>query len=190
MPTLCTNHQPGVYHVIMDRKVYQEHTTIIKESAFFPITLYWHLDGASAMKSKSMSLWPIQSFLVELPLNLRYSYKNILLSGLWYGKKKHNMQIFQDLPDLETSADSADKTEPEPAVKSSDEIERSLPAPTPFKCQHFRPLHVVEALDEHIQNLCDCLRPCDQTRCRLTGRTVALPWSGSSMHLQHTARRA
>ena len=54
------------------------------------------------------------------------------LSGLWYGKKKHNMQIFQDVPDLETSADSADKTEPEPAVKSSDEIERSLPAPTPI----------------------------------------------------------
>lgn len=58
-------HQPGVYHVIMDRKVYQEHSTIIKESAFFQITLYWHLDGASAMKSKGMSLWPIQSFLVE-----------------------------------------------------------------------------------------------------------------------------
>ena len=89
-------HQPGVYHVIMDRNVYQEHSTIIKESGFFPITLYWHLDGAPAMKSKSMSLWPIQSFLVELPLNLRYSYKNILLSGLWYGKKKPNMQVFQD----------------------------------------------------------------------------------------------
>ena len=125
-------HQPGVYHVKMDRKVYQEHSTTIKESGFFPITLYWHLDGAPAMKSKSMSLWPIQSFLVELPLNLRYSYKNILLSGLWNGKKKHDMQIFQDVPDLETSADSTHKTEPEPADKSSDEIERSLPAPTPF----------------------------------------------------------
>ena len=89
-------HQPGVYRDIMDGKVYQEHSNIIKESGLFPITLYWHLDGAPAMKSKNMSLWPIQSFIVELPLNLRYSYKNILLSGLWYGKKKPNMQVFQD----------------------------------------------------------------------------------------------
>lgn len=43
-----------------------------------------------------MSLWPIQSFVAELPLKLRYSYKNILLSGLWYGKKKPNMQVFQE----------------------------------------------------------------------------------------------
>lgn len=37
-------------------------------------------------------------------------------------------------PALETSADSADETEPEPAElnESSDEMERSLPAPTPF----------------------------------------------------------
>ena len=47
------------------------------------------------MKWKNMSLWPIQSFVAELLLNLRYSYKNILLSGLWYGKKKPNMQMFQ-----------------------------------------------------------------------------------------------
>ena len=37
-------------------------------------------------------------------------------------------------PALATSADSADETEPEPAElnESSDEMERSLPAPTPF----------------------------------------------------------
>lgn len=89
-------HQPGIYHDIMDGKVYQEHSTIIKEGGYFPITLYWHLDGAPALKSKNMLLWPIQSFVAELPLKLRYSYKNILLSGLWYGKKKPNMQVFQE----------------------------------------------------------------------------------------------
>lgn len=89
-------HQPGVYRDIMDGKVYQENSVVIKESGYFPITLYWHLDGAPALKSKNMSLWPIQSFVAELPLNLRYSYKNILLSGLWYGKKKPDMRVFQN----------------------------------------------------------------------------------------------
>ena len=89
-------HQPGIYRDIMDGKVYQEHSTIIKVGGYFPITLYWHLDGAPALKSKNMSLWPIQSFVAELPLKLRYSYKNILLSGLWYGKRKPNMQVFQE----------------------------------------------------------------------------------------------
>lgn len=88
-------HQPGMYRDILDGKVYQGQSTITKEAGYFPITLYWHLDGAPAMKSKNMSLWPIQSFVAELPLNLRYSYKNILSSGLWYGKKKPNMQMFQ-----------------------------------------------------------------------------------------------
>ena len=48
------------------------------------------------MKSKNISLWPIQSFVAELPLHLRYSYKNVLLSCLWYSKKKPNMQVFQE----------------------------------------------------------------------------------------------
>jgi hypothetical protein len=43
-----------------------------------------------------MSLWPIQSFVAEMPPNLRYSFKNILLSGLWYGRKKPEMKVFQN----------------------------------------------------------------------------------------------
>ena len=58
-------HKPGIYRDIMDGKVYQEHSTIIKVGGYFPITLYWHLDGAPALKSKNMSLWPIQSFVAE-----------------------------------------------------------------------------------------------------------------------------
>ena len=46
-------------------------------------------------KSKSVSIWPIQSFVAELPLQIRYSYKNIILSGLWFGRKKPNMDVFQ-----------------------------------------------------------------------------------------------
>lgn len=89
-------HTPGMYCDILDGKVYQEQSIAIKSEGCFPISLYWHTDGAPAMKSKNISLWPIQSFVAELPPNLRYSYKNILLSGLWYGKKKPNMSVFQE----------------------------------------------------------------------------------------------
>ena len=43
-----------------------------------------------------MSLWPIQSFVAEMPPYLRYSFRNILLSGLWYGRRKPEMKVFQD----------------------------------------------------------------------------------------------
>ncbi len=43
-----------------------------------------------------MYLWPIQSFVAETPPNLRYLFKNILHSGLWYGRKKPEMKVFQN----------------------------------------------------------------------------------------------
>ncbi|CAB4038528.1 Hypothetical predicted protein [Paramuricea clavata] len=43
-----------------------------------------------------MSLWPIQSFIAEMPPHLGYSFKNILVSGLWYGMKKPEMKVFQN----------------------------------------------------------------------------------------------
>ena len=58
------------------------------------ISLVFHIDGAPAVKSKSMSLWPMQCFVVELPYGLRYSFKNILFCGLWCGRKP-SMRVFQ-----------------------------------------------------------------------------------------------
>ena len=31
-----------------------------------------------------------------MPPYLRYSFRNILLSGLWYGRKKPEMKVFQN----------------------------------------------------------------------------------------------
>lgn len=89
-------HVPGFYKDVIDGSVYQENSAHIKQDGSFPISLYWHLDGAPALKSKSVSIWPIQSFVAELPVNIRYSYKNIILSGLWFGKKKPDMFVFQE----------------------------------------------------------------------------------------------
>ena len=60
------------------------------------ISLVYHIDGAPAVKSKSMNLWPIQCFVVELPPKLRYSFPNILVCGLSCTPKKPDLKVFQD----------------------------------------------------------------------------------------------
>ncbi len=47
------------------------------------------------MKSTTLSLWPIQCILVELPVTIWYSFKNVLFCGLWCGVKKPDLQLFQ-----------------------------------------------------------------------------------------------
>ena len=66
-----------------------------KEEGYFPITLYWHLDGAPALKSKNISVWPIQSFVVELPVNLRYSSRisSYLAFGMVKKKKPQHVSV-------------------------------------------------------------------------------------------------
>ena len=67
----------------MDGRVYQEQSALIKEDGSFSVTFYWHLDGAPALKSKSRSFWPIQSFVAELPLNFRYSFCCLVCGIVW-----------------------------------------------------------------------------------------------------------
>ena len=48
------------------------------------------------MKSKSVNLWPIQCFIIELPPKLRYCFAYILVCGLLWCPKKSNLNIFQE----------------------------------------------------------------------------------------------
>ena len=89
-------HSVGTYNDILDGELYRRESEAAKRDGSFCISLYWHTDGAPALKSKNMSLWPIQSFVAEMPPYLRYSFRNILLSGLWYGRKKPEMKVFQN----------------------------------------------------------------------------------------------
>ena len=73
--------------------MYQKQSSKVKQDGGLCVILYWHLDGAPALKSKSVSIWPIQCFVAELPLEVRYSYKNIILSGLWFGKTINNYSL-------------------------------------------------------------------------------------------------
>ena len=48
------------------------------------------------MKSKSVNLWPIQCFIIELPPKLRYCFAYILVCGLLWCPEKSNLKIFQE----------------------------------------------------------------------------------------------
>ena len=64
----------------------------VREKKFFSIVI--SCDGATVLKSRALNIWPLMCFLVELPPELRYKMKNILLAGLWYGNSKPDMAIF------------------------------------------------------------------------------------------------
>ena len=87
-------HGIGVYSDICCGIVYQEKPG--KNDPCKLISLVYHIDGAPAVKSKSMNLWPIQCFVVELPPELRYSFSNVLVCGLSCGPKKPDLKIFQE----------------------------------------------------------------------------------------------
>lgn len=49
-------------------------------------------DGANIFKSSHGSLWPVQLYFNNLPPHLRFSFDNIIVSTLYYGKKKPDMK--------------------------------------------------------------------------------------------------
>ena len=50
------------------------------------MALTWNSDGTPIFNSSNFSVWPLQAFVNELPPHLRA--KNVLLLGLWFGKKR------------------------------------------------------------------------------------------------------
>lgn len=87
-------HGLGVYSDICCGDVYQRKPG--KNDPQQLISLVYHIDGAPAVKSKSVNLWPIQCFVVELPPELRYCFSNILVCGISCGPKKPDLCIFQN----------------------------------------------------------------------------------------------
>lgn len=56
------------------------------------LTLSFSTDGSSAFKSAATSMWPIHVMLNELLVISRF--QNLLLCGLWFGKRKPDMFLF------------------------------------------------------------------------------------------------
>ena len=45
--------------------------------------------------SKTLQIWLITAVIVELPIEKRFSIRNIPICGLWYGKNKPHFELFQ-----------------------------------------------------------------------------------------------
>ena len=88
-------HDEGLYRDICCGQLYRQHDGCDDPTQL--LSLIFHTDGAPAVKSKTLSLWPIQCILVELPPAVRYSFKNVLFCGLWCGTKKPNLQMFHNI---------------------------------------------------------------------------------------------
>ncbi|XP_029176946.1 uncharacterized protein LOC114945028 [Nylanderia fulva] len=72
--------------------------TSLKDSGIIQlhdITLQISSDGVQVFHSSSVSMWPIQVMINELPYRERR--KNMMLCGLWYGKEKPDMNLFLSL---------------------------------------------------------------------------------------------
>lgn len=52
----------------------------------------FNTDGAQVFKSAKTSVWPIHAMINELTPNVRQ--KHMFLAGLWYGKRKPDMNLF------------------------------------------------------------------------------------------------
>lgn len=82
------------YSDITSEKFY----TSLKDSGIIQlhdITLQISSDGVQVFRSSSVSMWPIQVMVNELPYRERR--KNMMLCGLWYGKEKPDMNLFLSL---------------------------------------------------------------------------------------------
>ena len=69
-------HDQGFFYDICCGKVYQQ--TPGKYDPEKLISLVYHIVGAPAVKSKTMNLWPMQCFVVELPTKLRYCFPKLI----------------------------------------------------------------------------------------------------------------
>lgn len=56
------------------------------------VTVIFNTDGAPLFESSTYSIWPIYIMLNELPIEIRT--KNLIVVGLWFNKKKPDMNVF------------------------------------------------------------------------------------------------
>ena len=74
------------------------------------LTFLWNTDGVSVFRSSHYDIWPMYLAINELPQHLRFKQENLILSCLWFGKKKPVMTTFmrsmyEQLKSLENGVD-------------------------------------------------------------------------------------
>jgi len=86
--------EKGVLQDIQDGSEYQR---ILKTRFLdhpYNFTIGFNTDGVSPYKSSNLELWPIFWMVHNLSKNMRFRVKYTRLYGLYYGKKKSNMNTF------------------------------------------------------------------------------------------------
>ncbi|KAE8741054.1 hypothetical protein FOCC_FOCC013424 [Frankliniella occidentalis] len=76
---------------IYNGSVYQNFARHVSNFTELILSFHFCTDGAPLFKSSKNSIWPIMFCINELPPKLRM--KNILLSGLWFGKQQPPMNL-------------------------------------------------------------------------------------------------
>lgn len=77
---------------LQDGSMYQKRAKVVVNFNGHVFHFHYCVDGSPIADSSLNSIWPLQLGLYELPGDLRMS--NLLLGGLWFGKKQANMAIF------------------------------------------------------------------------------------------------
>ena len=102
------NRPDHVVSDMMDGKMYkglsQDGNILSNKDA---LTITFNTDGAPVFNSGPNSLWPVHFYINEIDLSQRFSFDNMLLGGLWFGKKEADVQfllkpIVDELKELQT----------------------------------------------------------------------------------------
>lgn len=82
-------HEPDIISDIDDGELYKNISKKYGHLHILPITM--NFDGAQIFKSSKNSLWPVQLYLNFLPPNIRFHRDNIIISSIYFGAKKPNI---------------------------------------------------------------------------------------------------
>lgn len=83
---------PGIISDIWDGTVYKRFAAAVANFVSRVASCHISLDGSPLAVSSLCSIWPLQIAINELPPLIRMS--NLLLGGLWFGKKPAKMDLF------------------------------------------------------------------------------------------------
>lgn len=86
---LNRSQEPDIISDIHDGQLYKNISEKYKHLHILPLTL--NFDGAQIFNSSKNSLWPVQIYMNCLPPNLRFHHDNIIISAIYFGDKKPNI---------------------------------------------------------------------------------------------------
>ena len=86
-------HKLNVLKDFFDGKKYRKYVSKLpKDKKNFYITCKFNSDGSLTFNSCTLSIWPINLFINELPINERY--RSVITCALWFGRSKPIMNAF------------------------------------------------------------------------------------------------